>query len=583
MFTVIVAKENNKYTFEDYHFLCLPGQINENIFWYQWQKDDTAENFLLSLNMVLMNHHTWKLVIWNGTKECMNFENPEELNEELFRLIRLLSGMEMMKPDICFKGSAPELIYGLVFRRKSDRIIHYPCDFQKIDKERWLPQNFRLFLWEMEKEDVGGYEYNGLILNCVLLILALNEIPMVLLTYGYLYQLHIKIDKRELAQSINRWENRLLLIEDEIEKERLYLEQEKKGRLRFDSIREARETFIVNKTWVNDRMGKRVESEIPTLEPGDIKLSSDEALAEFQVKLEDIYYALRKQSTYPKGVLENIMKEINDTIQKPDKWDGFLRDEDTDDLEMEQGILLRKMYSKKKARVRHSERMEKMKKWEEKMLEYLSMTVTQSRYYIIILIFIIAELLMLSPFFYTLCTDTALTREVKPGFYIIMFIIFVCIILTNYVYRIIYSYRIKRFNHELRYWNNDVDNIRKYIADMLVSIANFQYYEGNKKNNQEKLILWKEKKKVLAHHTQMNSKRLRICRKMKLLSEYEHMGLAGKIGKPMIDFAGEPNENDYSLLEENNLNNTAELNKSGLQLKTGNPFVKEIYIGKVEK
>lgn len=574
MFTVIVLKENPDMCFEQFHFLCGQNGNNDEIFWYQWQDGDSISDVVRSLQVVLAKHRTWKLVVWDGVKSFC--ESEDFMDDELLQFINIVSGKGSKAQQKVMECSYPELIYGMVF-----------CNAQEKDKLKsirkdpdWdFPQNFRMFLWEIPDGSIADKNENGLCMNCALYLLALNEIPINFLESRTLFKMNIELDMEEFKSSLEEWSFKLKKIEGELERRREQITIAENARVKFSGLREH-----AGRIWDEKRLEHLINEKSEETNIREYKqicnpfhADSRSFFGEISENFDTLYFDVRKQSTFPRELLENELVYFETAVEDFLDKKGVLSEEETRLLREEQNLILHKIYSIKKLYFNSGERMRILRNWQEKLENYAFMSGVNRNYFYMICIMIVMEGCIILPLFIKVQGDW---RKSMPV--IAAGIVLICaIILVSNIYRILYSRGRHKLNALIDKWNGERDGVRDYLKKLLSMIMQYQFYEKCRKNSEEHHKDIRRQKENLELHKKMLMEKKILCEKMLCMAE-EAETVSKKAENGGTVFINEcPDEYVYGLIREKDRRALAEFNGSGHFIKAGYKFVRRVFLDKV--
>lgn len=569
MLTVILFQNMEDSFIKRYQFVFLNFQMNKQIEICEWKKGMNADDIIEELNFLTGELCEWKLFIVNGEMSERVMDGELTDDKELTGVIKLLTG-KGNGSETQVKGFLPTAVWYIGCCGKHIISQKQPLEFQITDEKREFGTSFRMFWFAIDDETEMAQKYDWFRFNCALMILAINQIPSAMLTYGNLYHLDIILDRELFARYVMRLESRLEQIKSQQEAAREALYREMEERSDYPEGEPKKSELGKHRTMLNE--GTNWEE----LKESD--MISEESLEGVLMRNRG---RIIRRMYFPKGVLRGEAARIQQSVDLATGVKSLLNESGKDMLERKVYSVLEEMIQQEPEQNDLDVFVRKLRKCEEDIRTETARKQWGPYKYISYIFLIIIEYLMIAPFLWNICLQKKFFSGNSYDNLAIPLSLVAVIILTVLCLLAIRLYLWILFVDANKKYLTLLDkslvvpqsNKIKYFESRLDLIASYQYCQKVKKEEKDFASYLEKKSKNLSYHEMVWEKGTFACREMIQL-----LGMEERNNKPekenfKIDFDEEPKETEYYWVPCRENGNAAEINHSGHMVKSFFDFI----------
>lgn len=575
MFTIILFRKEDIKFLEQYKFIFLTSKIKGKISLCFWDKvvsgdyENSLEEVIDELNILSRDHKEWKLVIYGGESKDGKIDDTMSVLIETFS--RSFDYREDKVYDV--QGDFPAQLLYIQDREGQYETLKTGANYHFKYAEDMFGPNFRMFTFEKESENGKKKNYNEFRLCCMILTLALGQIPYSYLAAGYVYVLDIEINWELFVKYVMLLDGRLGRIRQKMAEEWENLKIRRKSVTGFPNPPKPKiEIGDINRNLLNDTEGARILTFREMKEDNNIELI-----------LNGNREYLHSQMFYPKGILHEECRKLQRRVEGLKRAENFLDEAGCELLEKKIHENMNEMCRKKDEQLKQQEFMDNILIGEQ-LINNQSMRMMKKRERRIVLTVLgIYELFILEPFilhYYTV--NQAPSVQAALACLLAALLSFALIFSGYSAYLYIWHrkswgfYKKNIFDRLSEYKKNK----KKYLEEILNLLMDFRYLDGLRTEQKQILGQWTADRKTLGWHYLMLEKGMdNLSSFMQLLGEEEKREyMCREILN--IDFTIEPREEDYYRVPFQKETYDAELNYTGQTIETAFEFITRILIRK---
>lgn len=579
LFTIILLRLNDLDSFKRYQFVFPDTQMGgelEIIYWNRGAKSGEGGmgETLREINDRVKERSEWKLIIYDEWQKAME-EGEEKINtwkmdSEIELFMSILSG-KATSPDSGDKleGAFP---VQLLYVRSVDKKYIPLADSSslcRIDGEEKFGGNIRMLQMGMESENGRQKSLSEFALCCVLLSLAIGQIPYTFMEAGYLYDLDIEMDQEKFGQYVAMLDERLKQIEACSERERENLKQRMRNVVPFPPVTFQR--ILLEDEEPEEDVPQRVRI-----------LTFKEMLAcdDIEDVLKRNKEILTEKMFYPKGLLHEESRRIRRIAESMKGTENFLDEVAQEMLQKQISDTINEMCAQKDAQLEQQKFEDEIYKAEKTIRDQAGRLLERRKRWWVLLTFGFLELFVTEPYIIQYIL-TEKRYDLWPYCVLAAFLTFVLVILGYFFYLLVLhkkswgAYEKKVCGQLSEYRRNK----KLYLENILLQTLKYQYYEKIKREQKQLLSKWNQDREMLACHVRMlENGKLGLEPLLHLAGKEKQWKYQGD-NSVKIDFTKEPREEEYYRLplpQESRL----EINHSGYMTKAGYPFICRLILKK---
>lgn len=577
MYTVILYRNADQISIEKYKFMFGSFQEEQKIALVQWK---TVNQVICELNLLTEMHHEWKLIIFDGKRALEQKSSCLNMDPEISNIIVKYTDMyDSSSPQI--KGYRPMHVWYVAYREKGMRMADIPARLQHIDEGRRFGERFRMFWMELDCSCGMNLQYDLFRLNCVVLTLAINDIPMQMLECGFLYELAVEIDRDLFAEYVLRQEECLNRIELLLERETELLYGKKSVGENFPDVEV--------KVSVLEKCKEKIErdQEVETISISDLN-----NYPELKRKLDYNRNVVKGLLYFPKGVLKEAAVLIENWVNEKAKVGAFLNEAGLDRLNREKWDAFEQMCLLKPEQVHQKEVEDSLREAQEYLLQKSEKKLGLPMTLAVIIALTLVEFIILLPFLYYSLYPTGNNSVIvnamvwlsgwaaSKGALVIIILLLIFIEISFFYFvsirlddmDAVHSYK----RHLKRVMLNDK---LKYMEKMLGWISEYQFCIQLEDEQIRLQKDWELNRGKLNRHRAVWKNAGIVCQQLKHLIPDEAQSVCYP-EVPEIEFGKEPQEIEYYSALYKSYYKEVELNRSGYYVRVIFDFVKRIVIMK---
>lgn len=609
MYTVIIYYDDSKCQVERYKFIFFSLQEDNQLYLCPCRSGDKVEDIVNLINELTQSRQEWKLILFVGMDCGIGKNIGASLPETMWSLIQFYTGKEF-KDMPRVRGYFPEHLYCVICGEKPR--VYGPATglftvdecFSEGDRPAPVDGRFRMFWFGMDRSCEKNEYFDWLRLDCLLLILAINQIPSGVLEYGYLYQLDIDIDREIFSQYV--WER-----QQQLEKVGQYLEivgsnLQKGGK--------AGEGYPENTGFTDslDECRKKIRKPRPLRKLRRKDLRDADKLKQ---KLEENRREVHAQIYFPRGLLREEAARIQDKVEKRPEVGEMLSTAGRDLLEYRMWENLEKICKLKRVPLNQEEYERKYEEREEAILQCAQKKMKRSVKVLACLLLSVVEWGIIMPFLqysvqkgregfenllYRLLIKDRLNRFPWEGikglwtygvvWLVCLAAVFIIVFLCSFVKEICvigcYScitWKIgcrqeKKNSYLGRKMGTRQERKIRYYEKAVNLLAEYQYCIRLLKEQEERERDWEVKMNRLQGHRNAWKQNRAVCRQLKFFAypEDEHEDMSAD----HFDIGEDPGQVEYYWIPFKESSAEAELNGSGYYVRGMFRFITQIHISK---
>jgi len=593
MYTVILYKNDGGCLIEKYKFLFFSFQEDNQINLCPYEADTKAAEIVNTLNGLTQSRREWRLIVFAGAGyhikkrpgKGMEKALEQGIPEEVRKLIRLYTRKGSGDlPRV--SGYFPDQLYCVVC---GDRPIAQSrsSGLFTVDDAREFGGSFRMFWFDMDTSSRKNEMFDWFRLDCILLILAVNQIPSGSLEYGYLYHLDIDIDDEQFDRYVLEQEMRLKKVGQ-------YLETVS------DSLQRVRKTGegYVEDTAFEDTLDECRRS---MRKPGVIRELRRKDLRH-QTQVERVLEANRREIHariyFPKGLLREEAARIQDRVEKRPGAEDFLSAAGRDLLERRVWEKLEDICKKKRVPLKQTEYEREYEEREEAVRQCARKKMDRRVKVLACLLLSVLECVMLMPFLiYSVRSGSAtVLYSVMQWFHmdklpwegtkmmLTVAMLWVgcaafagmAVLLCSLVREmwLIHMYH----KHVCVRINKRQEQRIQYYEDVVNLLAEYQYCIRLLREQRERELNWEAKMKGLQNHRNVWKQNSAVCRQLRFFTRRD--GEYADVPTVSFDIQEDPRQIEYYWIPFKEGQGKAELNGSGYYVRGIFGFITGIHIVK---
>lgn len=576
MFTIILFRKEDIKFLEQYKFIFLTSKIKGKISLCFWDKvvsgdyENSLEEVIDELNILSRDHKEWKLVIYDGESKDGKIDDIMSVLIETFS--RSFDYREDKVYDV--QGDFPAQLLYIQDRERQYETLKTGANHHFKHAEDMFGPNFRMFTFEKESENGKKKNYNEFRLCCMILTLALGQIPYSYLAAGYVYVLDIEINWEFFVKYVMLLDGRLGRIRQKMAEEWENLKIRRKSVTGFPNPPKPKiEIGDINRNLLNDSEGARILTFREMKEDNNIELI-----------LNGNREYLHSQMFYPKGILHEECRKLQRRVEGLKRAENFLDEAGCELLEKKIHENMNEMCRKKDEQLKQQEFMDNILIGEQ-LINHQSVRMMKKRERRIVLTVLgIYELFILEPFILHYYTVNQGASSVQAAFACLLAALLSFVLIFSGYSAYLYIWHRKSWGF---YKKNIFDRLSEYkknkkiyLEEILNLLMDFRYLDGLRTEQKQILGQWTADRKTLGWHYLMLEKGMdNLNTFMQLLGEEEKREYMCK-EILNIDFTMEPREEDYYRVPFQKETYDAELNYTGQTIETAFEFITRILIRK---
>lgn len=610
MYTVIIYLEDELISIEKYKFIFYSLQEDNQLYLCPWREKATVGEIVNIVNEVTQNRQEWKLIIFAGM--C---SGPEQLlegqmKEKVKELVRLYTSNDFKDEDASDTSqSHTDIDFGK--RRKPkimgffpDQLYYVVCESRrtgqgrpdqllKVDDAMKFGGRFRMFWFDVDMSCEKSKYYDWFRLNCILLILAVNQIPSGVLDYGYLYHLDIDIDSEKFSRYVSEQEACLKQIEERLEYRGDELQRVRKTGNGYiedtefdDSLEECRKSIYKNR-------------EIVRLHRTDLTHQ-----ARLYGKLDKNRREVHARLYFPKGLLREEAARVQDRVEKRPGADEFLSIAGENLLERKMWEKLEEICKKKRVPLKQTEYERTYEELEEDVRRCAQKKMKLWIKIVSCILLSVLETVIIVPFFHYSIhianaagenpTKNVLFRILEcvgvdkvtwpwPGILQIgLFVwavcagcVFLLVFVGGSLKEVLILYAYHRHIHK-KIINRQEQRIN-YYEEVVNLLAEYQYCIRLLQEQRERERDWEKSRAKLQYHRNAWRQNSVVCRQLKFFTESEEIFNSAITS---FDIQDDPGQIEYYWTPFKESRWQVELNRSGLHIRGIFNFITRVHITK---
>lgn len=575
MFTIILFRKEDMKFLDQYKFIFLTSKIKGKISLCFWNKvvsgddENSLKEVIDELNILSRDHKEWKLVIYDG--ESKDGKIDAVMGKLIDTFSRGLAHHEDNRYDV--QGDFPAQLLYIQDREKQYETLKARANYHFKYAEDMFGPNFRMFTFEKESENGKQKNYNEFRLCCMILTLALGQIPYSYLGAGYVYVLDIEINWEFFIKYVMMLDGRLERIRQRLTEEWENLKIRRKSVTGFPNPPKPKiEIGDINKNTLNQWDGERILTFREMKEDNNIELI-----------LNGNREYLHSQMFFPKGILHEECRKLQRRVEGLKRAENFLDEAGCELLDKKIYENMMEMCWKKDEQLKQQEFMENILIGEQLINNQSVRMMKKKERGIVLTVLGIYELFILEPFIIHYAVKQGTPFFQAASVCLLAALLSFVLIFSGY-FAYLYIWHKKSWGF---YKKNIFDRLSEYkkhkkiyLEEILNLLMDFQYLDGLKTEQKQILRQWTADRKTLSWHYLMLEKGMdHLSTLMQLLGEEEKNKYMCR-EMLNIDFSGEPREEDYYRVPFQRESYDAELNYTGQKIETAFEFITRILIRK---